>query len=45
MFPTKEMKTALAMLFIHILDLLYRLAKYFDLGGLGSILLPLEKLY
>jgi hypothetical protein len=37
MFPTDDMKTTVAMLYIQILDLLLRLTKYFALGGLGNI--------
>jgi hypothetical protein len=36
LFPTDEMKITVAMLYIHILDLLSRLAKYFGLGSLGD---------
>lgn len=43
-FPTDEMKRTLAMLFIHILDLLDQLAKHFALGGLGGVFLRLNNI-
>ena len=44
MFPTDDMKTTVAMLYIQILDLLSRLAKYFALGELGSTYLRPEEI-
>lgn len=46
MFPTTEMKVTLASFYIHTLDLLWRLAKYFSLGflsQLGDALFPRQK--
>jgi triacylglycerol esterase/lipase EstA (alpha/beta hydrolase family) len=43
MFPTDDMRTSVAMLYIQILDFLYPLAKYFALGSLGGVFIRFVK--